>query len=193
MKVVEIVRDARNLEDNTLKEYIKVLKKLKSAEYTDLRVLLLRMAIDTLFHKHIMEAIEKAYEEALDLINEFGYTSEDEVPEDAPRKQIESGLVIIPGLPALTLPFYGVLGSRIPPEEVLDELLSTMKDNVVIPPGEEKKIKETLRKFKEMSEKMKANYEKLETKAVHPIITAVARETRRNEEQHEAVLEKLIS
>jgi hypothetical protein len=151
------------------------------------------MALDTLLHRNLMGAIEKTYQEAIDLIEKFGYSQQGSIPEDAPRKQLEAGLVIVPGLPTMVFPTFGPLGSRIPPEEVLEELLSRLNENVVVPDEEKEKLKGTLRAFIEKASKMREEYEKLEKKAVHPIISSIMRETRRNEEQHEAVLKKLTS
>lgn len=169
------------------------MEKLRDEKYADLRVLLLRMAVDTLLLRNLMQAVEKTYQEAIDLIEEFGYSRQEAIPEDAPRRQVESGLVIVPGLPTMILPTFGPLGSRIPPEEALEELLSRLNENVVLPAEEEEKLKEVLKSFTEKASEMKEEYGKLERRAVHPIIASIMRGTRRNEEQHEAVLKKLTS
>ncbi|WP_054841469.1 hypothetical protein [Thermococcus peptonophilus] len=102
MKLAEAVTNVKEVEKKAEKEYKALLKTLKSPEYADLRVLLLRMTVDTILHRRLAEALEKAYKEAIELIEEFGYVDVPETPETAPpRNQVSSGLVLIPGIPAV--------------------------------------------------------------------------------------------
>lgn len=134
MKLAEAVTNVKEVEKKAEKEYKALLKTLKSPEYSDLRVLLLRMTVDTILHRRLAEALEKAYKEAIELIEEFGYVDVPETPETAPGNQVSSGLVLIPGIPAVQVAPYGLLGSRIPPEDALEELLKNLPDNVALPP-----------------------------------------------------------
>ncbi len=192
MRMIDSVRELGRIEKNAEKEYKRLMRKLRGREYSDLRVLLLRMALDTVLHKHLMEAVEKAYEEAIDLIEDFGYGELPETPEDAPSKQVSQDVVLIPGMPAIVMPSYGPLGSRIPPEDALRELLQRLPENVVVPEDGLNEVEEHLQEFLEMNEKMQKHYENVEKKAVHPILKAIARESIRNEEQHKAVLSRLL-
>jgi|GEM_PF-1057378 len=192
MTMVDTVRELKKVETKAEKEYKAILKKLKDPEYGDLRVLLLRMAVDTVLHRRMVEALEKAYKDALALVEEFGYSDDVELPEDAPKLQISQDFALIPGMPAVIVAPYGPLGSRIPPEEALRELLSNIPEEVVIPPEKLKELREYLKKFTELTENMEQDYEKLERRAIHPILRAFAREAARNEEQHKALLEKLL-
>jgi len=192
MTMVETVKELKKVESKAEKEYKAILKKLKDPEYADLRVLLLRMAVDTILHRRMVEALEKAYKDALKLVEDFGYGEEIELPEDAPRLQVSQDVVLIPGMPAMVLAPYGPLGSRIPPEDALRELLKNMPEDVVIPEEKLKELRKFLNEFMELSKGMKGDYEKLERKAIHPILRAFAREAARNEEQHAALLERLL-
>jgi len=192
MTMVETVRELKKVEAKAEKEYKGILKKLKDPEYADLRVLLLRMAVDTALHRRMVEALEKTYEDAIDLVEEFGYSEDAEVPEDAPKLQVSQDVVLIPGMPSIVVPAYGPLGSRIPPEEVLREILSGIPEEVVIPPEKLDELRKRLPEFAELSESMKEDYEKLERRAIHPILRAFAREAARNEEQHGALLKSLL-
>ena len=192
MRMAEMVGELKKIETRAEKEYKDVLKKLKDPEYADLRVLLLRMAVDTILHRRMLEGLEKAYRDALELIKEFGYNEEVPIPEDAPRLQVSQDIVLIPGMPAMVIAPYGLLGSRIPPEDALRELLKSISEDVVIPKETLEELEKFLREFMELSKSMKENYEKLERKAIHPILRAFAREAARNEEQHEVLLQRLI-
>ena len=192
MTMVETVKELKKVESKAEKEYKAILKKLKDPEYADLRVLLLRMAVDTVLHRRMVEALEKAYKDALKLVEDFGYDEQVEIPEDAPRLQVSQDVVLIPGMPAMVIAPYGPLGSRIPPEDALRELLKNMPEEVVIPKEKLEELRKFLREFMELSEGMKGDYEKLERKAIHPILRAFAREAARNEEQHAALLERLL-
>ena len=192
MTMVETVKELKKVESKAEKEYKAILKKLKDPGYADLRVLLLRMAVDTVLHRRMVEALEKAYKDALKLVEDFGYDEQVEIPEDAPRLQVSQDVVLIPGMPAMVIAPYGPLGSRIPPEDALRELLKNMPEVVVIPKEKLEELRKLLREFMELSEGMKGDYEKLERKAIHPILRAFAREAARNEEQHEALLRELM-
>lgn len=109
MKLAEAVTNVKEVEKKAEKEYKALLKTLKSPEYSDLRVLLLRMTVDTILHRRLAEALEKAYKEAIELIEEFGYVDVPETPETALGNQVSSGLVLIPGIPAVRSPPTGSL------------------------------------------------------------------------------------
>ncbi len=192
MTMVETVKELKRVETKAEKEYKAILKKLKDPEYADLRVLLLRMAVDTILHRRMVEALEKAYKDALKLVDEFGYGEGVGIPEDAPRLQMSRDIVLIPGMPAMVIAPYGPLGSRIPPEDALKELLEKVPEDVVIPKEKLDELRNFLKEFIELSEGMKANYEKLEKRAIHPILRALAREAARNEEQHTALIRGLL-
>ncbi len=100
-------------------------------------------------------------------------------------------VVLIPGMPAMALPLYGPLGSRIPPEDALRELLGKVPE-VVIPAEKLNEIRNVLSDLVVLSERMKGDYEKLERRAIHPILKAFAREAARNEEQHMVLLGELL-
>ncbi|AJC70802.1 MAG: hypothetical protein J7K48_06515 [Thermococcus sp.] len=188
--IEKVIREVESLEKDAEKEYRELLRKLEDPKYADFRVLLLRMAIDTTLHKYIAEAMRKAYKEAIELVDEFGYTEEIELPEDAPRRQIKEGLVVIPGLPSIVLPSGEFMGSRIPPEEALRELLNLKLDNVVLPPEKKKEILKVAEELLKLEERMREKYSILEKKAIHPLIKAIAAESKNNEQQHMHVLQK---
>ncbi len=192
MTMVETVKELKKVETKAEKEYKAILKKLKDQEYADLRVLLLRMAVDTILHRRMVEALENAYKDALNLIEDFGYGEGVDIPEDAPRLQVSQDVVLIPGMPAMALPPYGPLGSRIPPEDALRELLGKVPEDVVIPEEKLNEIRNVLNDLVVLSERMKGDYENLERRAIHPILKAFAREAARNEEQHMALLGELL-
>jgi len=189
--VEESIREVENLEKKAEKEYKAILKKLKDPQYADFRVLLLRMAIDTALHKYLAEAMRKAYNEAIKMVEEFGYSGEVELPEDAPKRQIKKGIVIIPGLPSSILPSGEFMGGRIPPEEALEELLSLKLENIILPPEKRKEILKIIDEILKLEKKMVEGYSLLEKKAVHPLLKAIAAESRNNEEQHIHVLQKI--
>ncbi|BAD85286.1 hypothetical protein, conserved [Thermococcus kodakarensis KOD1] len=192
MKLAEAVTNVKEVEKKAEKEYKALLKTLKSPEYSDLRVLLLRMTVDTILHRRLAEALEKAYKEAIELIEEFGYVDVPETPETAPGNQVSSGLVLIPGIPAVQVAPYGLLGSRIPPEDALEELLKNLPDNVALPPEKLREIRDKLEKLRALCEKMSENYRILEQNAVHPVVQAFAESARKNEEQHKVVVDGLL-
>ncbi len=191
MDVEKLIKDVENLEKEAEREYRELLRKLKDPQYADFRVLLLRMAIDTALHKHIAEAMRKAYKEAIKLVDEFGYTEEIELPEDAPRRQIKEEMVVIPGLPSAMLPSGEFMGGRIPPEEALRELLNLKLDNVVLPPEKKKELLKITEEILKLEKGMVDGYSLLEKKAVHPLLKAIAAESRNNEEQHIHLLQKI--
>lgn len=189
--IERMLKEIEDIEKKAEKEYKSLLKKLKDPQYADFRVLLMRMAIDTALHKHLAEALKKAYKEAVELVDEFGYSEVVGLPEDAPRRQISEELVVIPGLPSVVMPGGEFLADRIPPEEALIELLNLKLENVMIPPEKTKEIEDIVRRILELEEKMREGYSNLERRAVHPLIKAVTRESRNNEEQHMNLLKKI--
>jgi len=177
--MIELVREAKKTEEKTEKEYKKLLKKLDKPEYAPLRGLILRLAIDTAFHRHLMEALERAYDEALGLIEEYALEKE---PEYA----------LIPGVPSIALPLgFGRIGARVPPEEIIEEYLKDFPDEVVLPDTDEKLI-EILRKYAEEEGEMRELYEELSKRAFHPVVRELLRELKRNEEQHETLVKGLV-
>ncbi|MDI3474848.1 MAG: hypothetical protein PWQ79_1665 [Thermococcaceae archaeon] len=192
MRMAEAITSLKNVEKRAEKEYQNLLKALNSPEYADLRVLLMRMALDTMLHRRIVEAIEKAYKDSIKLIEKFGYGEVPEIPEDAPRLQVSSDLVLIPGMPALPVGHYGFLGGRIPPEDVLKEIIDVINRKVVLPPEKIKEVESILKKIQELSKEMAEHYRELEKRAVHPIIQSIAEAALKNEEQHRIVVEELL-
>jgi len=179
-KMIEIVREAKKVEEKAEKDYKKLLAKLNSPEYSDLRRLILRLAIDTVFHRRLMEALEKAYEDAIKLVKEY---SSEEPNED---------LALIPGVPTLVMPLgFGPLGARVPPEEIVEEYLKDFPGEVVLP-DDGKKFLETLKKHVEEEKQMEELYSELSKRAFHPVVRELAREIKRNEEQHEALIKGLL-
>ncbi|ACS33993.1 hypothetical protein [Thermococcus gammatolerans] len=189
--IEETLREIEEVEKRAEKDYRSILKKLKDPQYADFRVLLLRMAIDTALHRHLIEALRKAYREAVELVDEFGYTDNIELPEDAPRRQMNEEIVIIPGLPSMVLPGGEFMGGKIPPEEALRELLNLKLENVVIPFEKKKEIAKVVDEILRLEGKMRDGYSHLESKAIHPLIKAIAVESKNNEEQHISVLQKI--
>jgi rubrerythrin len=178
-KMINIVKTANKVETTAENEYRKILKKLRDPEYADLKNLFLRMAVDAIFHKHLMEALAKAYQDSVELIKEYGEEWSDE------------GIALIPGVPTIAMPLgFGRIGARIPPEEILEEYLRDFPAEVVIPDGEES-LGKLLEKHLRLEDEMKELYERLSARAFHPVVRELAREIKRNEEQHGAILRKL--
>ncbi|NJE03488.1 hypothetical protein [Thermococcus sp. MV11] len=179
-EMITTVEELKKLEAKAEKEYRRLLKKLKDPEYADLRALLLRMAIDTAFHRHLMEALERAYHESLKLVEEYGGG------EDV------SDVALIPGLPTIVMPMgFGAMGARVPPEEIIEEYLKDFPTEVVLPENGDGKLGELLGRYLELQEKMLELYDRLSRRAFHPVVRGIVTEIKRNEEQHEAILKKL--
>ncbi|WP_297506135.1 hypothetical protein [Thermococcus sp.] len=178
MRMVDVVKEVKEVEEKAERKYKKLLKKLERPEYADLRGLILRMAVDTIFHRHLMEALEKAHREAEELLEEHFR----EGPEE---------MVLIPGVPTIVMPLgFGPIGARVPPEELVEEFLKEMPTEIVVPEG--KKVAETIKEYAELAGRMKSLYEELSKRAFHPVVRELAREIMRNEEQHEALLKGLL-
>ena len=174
------VERLKKLEEKVEKEYRKVLKNLKGQEYADLRLLILKLAIDTAFHKRMLEALERAYHDAVGLIREYG-------AEETGGEEI----ALIPGVPTIAMPLgFGRIGARVPPEEIIEEYLRDFPADVVLPEGDGR-IGGIIKKHLELEREMLALYESLSRRAFHPVVRELAREMKRNEEQHEAILSKL--
>jgi len=179
-RMIDIVREAKKVEEKTEKDYRKLLKKLNKPEYGDLRGLILRLAIDTAFHKHLMEALEKAYDEAVELVEEYSVEGSSD------------DLALIPGVPTIVMPLgFGPIGARIPPEEIIEEYLKDFPTEVVLP-GTDEKLIEILRRYAEEEAQMKGLYEELSRRAFHPVVRELLRELKRNEEQHESLVKGLV-
>ncbi|WP_297512865.1 ferritin family protein [Thermococcus sp.] len=179
-RMIDIVREAKKVEEKAEKDYKKLLKKLNKPEYADLRGLVLRLAIDTAFHKRLMEALEKAHNDAIKLVEEYAVEKPDE------------DFALIPGVPTMVMPLgFGPIGARIPPEEIIEEYLKDFPTEVVLP-GTDEKLIEILRKYAEEEEQMKELYEELSKRAFHPVVRELVREIKRNEEQHESLVKGLV-
>lgn len=179
-RMIDIVREAKKTEERAEKNYRKLLKQLNKPDYADLRNLILRLTIDTAFHRHLMEAIEKAYKEAIDLVEEYSIEKPSE------------DLALIPGIPTIVMPLgFGPIGARIPPEEIVEEYLKDFPSEVVLPDGQGRLI-EVLKKYAEEENRMKELYERLSKRAFHPVVRELVRELMRNEEQHESLVKGLI-
>ncbi|WP_297461768.1 hypothetical protein [Thermococcus sp.] len=178
VSLISRVEELKRIEEKTEKEYRKLLKKLKDPEYADLRNLILRLAIDTAFHKHLMEALKKAYEDAIKLVAEYG-------PEEG-----EEAVALIPGVPTIAMPLgFGQIGARVPPEEIVEVFLRDFPAEVVIPDDE--KILDLIKRYLEDEERMERLYDDISKRAFHPIVRTLAQEIKRNEEQHLALLKGL--
>ncbi len=179
-RMIDIVREVKKVEESAEKDYRKLLKKLDKPEYADLRGLILRLAIDTAFHRRLMEALEKAYEDAIELVEEYTVERPNE------------DFALIPGVPTIVMPLgFGAIGARIPPEEIIEEYLKDFPSEVILPNGGEKLI-EVLRRYADEEGKMRELYEELSRRAFHPVVRELARELRRNEEQHESLVKGLV-
>ncbi|AEC52702.1 hypothetical protein PNA2_1787 [Pyrococcus sp. NA2] len=193
MTLVEIIRDAKKAEERALKEYKKIINELKSPEEAELKRVFLRLAVDKIFHKELMEAIERAYKEATKLLREH---IEPYYPELSPIKesinQLEEGTILIPGVPALVISqALGTLGYRIPPEDILEEIMNVPPDASIVPKDKTETIKDKLSEILRDQEEMQRNYEKLEDLAKHPTIRDIARSLLYNEAQHRAILKSI--
>ncbi|NJE55051.1 hypothetical protein E3E28_07510 [Thermococcus sp. 21S9] len=179
-RMIDIVREAKKVEEKAEKDYKKLLKKLDKPEYADLRGLILRLAIDTAFHKHLMEALEKAYDEAVELVEEYAV----EKPND--------DFALIPGVPTMVMPLgFGPIGARIPPEEIIEEYLKDFPTEVVLP-GTDEKLIEILKRYAEEEDEMRKLYDELSRRAFHPVVRELVKELKRNEEQHESLVKGLV-
>jgi len=179
-RMIETVEKLKKLEERAEKEYRKVLKRLKDPEYADLRFLMLRLAIDTAFHRHMMEALERAYHDAIKLVEEYG------------TGEREEELALIPGVPTIAMPLgFGPIGARVPPEEIIEEYMKDFPTEVVLPGNGDGRVEELLGRYLEMEKDMEELYEKLSRRAFHPVVRELVKEIKRNEEQHEAILKKL--
>ncbi|AFK22541.1 hypothetical protein [Pyrococcus sp. ST04] len=193
MPLVETIRKIKDAEEKTLKDYKELLKELRKPEDAELKRVILRLAVDKIFHKELMEAIERAYKEATSLLREH---LEPFYPELEPIKEsimeLDQGLALIPGIPSLLLPLdFGKVGYRIPPEEALEELVKGFPDVSIIPEDKLNLLREKLKEIMEHEEEMIEGYRDLEEKAKHPIIKDISKSVLHNEEQHEAVLKKI--
>ena len=179
-RMIDIVREAKEVEEKAEKDYKKLLKELDKPEYADLRGLILRLAIDTAFHKRLMEALEKAYDDAVKLVEEYAVERPSE------------DFVLIPGVPTMVMPLgFGPIGARIPPEEIIEEYLKDFPSEVVLP-GDDGKLVEVLKKYADEEENMRKLYDELSRRSFHPVVRELAREIKRNEEQHESLIKGLI-
>ncbi|BAA30221.1 hypothetical protein [Pyrococcus horikoshii] len=190
MRLIDIIKSAKEAEERALKEYKEVIKELKSPEDAELKRILLRLAVDKIFHKELMEAIERAYKETLKLLRE---NLEPYYPELRPIResiaQLDQGLILIPGIPSL-LVSSTILGYKIPAEDVLEEILST-KPETFIPPKDREKVREVIERIINYQGKMEEDYERLESLAKHPIIKELARSLLYNEAQHRGILKSI--
>ncbi|HIP88420.1 MAG TPA: hypothetical protein EYH24_00200 [Thermococcus paralvinellae] len=179
--IIELVDKARKIEKTTEKEYRKGMKKLKEPEYADIKNLFLRIAIDTILHKNVMDALKKSYAEALELIEEFE------------GEEIVNSAVLIPGVPMIVMPMgFGKMDEKIPPIEILEEYFKGFPETVVIPEEKLKEIRELLKKYLELEEEMARIYDKLGRKVSHPIVKQLIDSISNNEKQHIALLKKLF-
>ncbi|AMM54097.1 rubrerythrin family protein [Pyrococcus kukulkanii] len=194
MTLVETIRMIKEAEEKALKDYKELLKELKRPEDAELRRVILRLAVDKIFHKELMEAIERAYREASVLLKEH---IEPFYPELEPIREsvmeLDQGLALLPGVPSLLLPLdFGKVGYRIPPEEVLEELIKSFPEISIIPQDKLDRIIEKLNDVVEMEKEMQNGYKKLENRAKHPVIRELSKAVLHNEEQHNAILSKII-
>ncbi len=178
-RMITAVEELKRIESQAEKEYRKVLKRLKDPGYSDLRNLILRLAIDTVFHRHLMEALEKAYHDVAKLVEEYG------------GEEGGEEIALIPGVPTIAMPLgFGRIGGRVPPEEIIEEYLRDFPSEVVLP-EDDGKVGELLKRYLELTEEMLELYEELSRRAFHPVVRELAREIKRNEEQHETILRNL--
>ncbi|MFA4639918.1 rubrerythrin family protein [Pyrococcus kukulkanii] len=194
MTLVETIRTIKEAEERALKDYKELLKELKRPEDAELRRVILRLAVDKIFHKELMEAIERAYKEASALLKEH---IEPFYPELEPIREsvmeLDQGLALLPGVPSLLLPLdFGKVGYRIPPEEVLEELIKSFPEISIIPQDKLDRIIEKLNDVVEMEKEMQNGYKELENRAKHPVIRELSKAVLHNEEQHNAILSKII-
>ncbi|CAB50022.1 hypothetical protein [Pyrococcus abyssi] len=191
MALIEIIRRAKEAEEDALKEYKEILKELKSPEDAELKRVILRLAVDKIFHKELMEAIERAYKEASKLLREH---IDPYYPELEPIKnsiaQADEGLILIPGIPSLVIP-TGTLGYKIPPEDILEEILSTSPEVSIMPRDKAEKMQKEIEKLIREEREMEKSYESLEDLAKHPVIKDIARSLLYNEAQHRAILKAI--
>ena len=135
--------------------------------------------MDTLFHRHLMEALEKAYEEAMRLVRSLD------------GEENGSGIALIPGVPTLVMPLgFGRIGARVPSEKIIEEYLRDFPEDVILPENDGK-IEGLIKRYLEMEGRMEELYDRISKGAFHPIVRALAQEIKRNEEQHRAILESL--
>ena len=194
MTLVETVRKIKEAEKEALKDYKDLLKELKRPEDAELKRVVLRLAVDKIFHKELMEAIERAYKEASALLKEH---LEPFYPELEPIREsvmeLDQGLALLPGVPSLLLPLdFGKVGYRIPPEEVLEELVKSFPEVSIIPQEKLDNIIEKLDDAIEMEKEMQDGYRELESKAKHPVIKELSKAILHNEDQHTAILTKIV-
>ncbi|MPW39381.1 hypothetical protein GBV73_06745 [Thermococcus sp. 101 C5] len=183
MMLEESLYEIKEVEERELEAYKKLLKKLKDPEYADLRNFLLRLTIDEVLHKHISEALEKAYQEVKELIKEY-----------TPEEETELGTaVLFPGVPTIILPReVNAIGTKIPTDELLEEYFGEFPGEPVVPAELMEEIREKLREYIKNKEVLIMNYEKLSEKAKHPVLRGIAKDIKNNEEQHKKMLEKLL-
>lgn len=179
-RIIDTVREVKKVEERAEKDYKKLLNELNKPEYADLRGLILRLTIDTIFHKRLMEALEKAHEEAIELLEEYA------------AERSNEDFVLIPGVPTISMPLgFGPIGARVPPEDVIEEYLKDFPTEVVLPHNA-KKLVELLKKYADEEKKMKDLYDRIARTAFHPVVRELAREIKRNEEQHETLVRGLL-
>ncbi|EHR78069.1 hypothetical protein OCC_04405 [Thermococcus litoralis DSM 5473] len=183
MTLEELLHEIKGLEEKELESYKKLLKKLKDPEYADLRNFLLKLTIDETLHKHISEALEKAYREVEELVREY-----------TPEEEVELGTaVLFPGVPTIILPReVNAIGTKIPTDEILEEYFGEFPGEPIVPAELMEEIKEKLREYIKNKEALIMNYEKLSEKAKHPVLKGIAKDIKNNKEQHKKMLEKLL-
>jgi len=175
-EMVEKLRTLQKIEDRSEKEYKKLLGNLNRPKYSDLRNLIIRLLVDTILHKRLIEAVLKAYEEAINIVRDYGGE--------------EPKVAIIPGVPSLVMPMdFGRMGDRIPPEELIEEFLKSFPEVIVIP--ETSKFLEVLGKHLKSEEEMLDLYSHLSKRAFHPVVKGLISGILRNEEQHVAIIKEL--
>ncbi|WP_258084796.1 hypothetical protein [Thermococcus thermotolerans] len=179
-RMITTVEELKRLEEKAEREYRRLLKKLKDPEYADLRALIMRMAIDAAFHRHLMEALERAYHDSVRLVEEYG------------SGESTGEVALIPGLPTVVMPLgFGAMGARVPPEEIIEEYLKDFPTEIVLPENGDGKVEELLGRYLELERGMVELYDRLSRRAFHPVVRELVKEIKRNEEQHEAILKKL--
>ncbi|AAL81166.1 rubrerythrin family protein [Pyrococcus furiosus DSM 3638] len=193
MKLIEIIKELKNMEEEAFKSYLELIKNLRDPEDADLKRITLRLAVDKIFHRELMEAIERAYEKSVKLIRD---NIEPYYPELEPIREslleLDQGLALIPGVPALLLPLdLGKLGRRIPTEDILAEIIKSLPEPSIIPEEKREEIKGNLEKVTSIEEEMIDKYTKLHEKAFHPVIKDLTSSIIQNENQHKALLLKL--
>lgn len=156
-------------------------KRLNEEKYRPIRALLVKLAIDSVIHKHLMEALLKSYREVRGLVKEietYKYIGPEE-------------FVILKGFGEVIFPMPQDPRKKMGIDELVDEYLT---EALEAPPLSEEyttALEMIAQIHLESEKKMKEIYASLAKKELHPIFRDILSCIEKDEEQHYRILKKL--